>query len=339
MGRPESPTPSQVRRVIAIVEWYLTRYFRTESDNGVLDMYCDRARVGSFAVRRDSVLAGQPAALFRVLITTAMFQRQRDAQVLRILRGVPSSDARRICSQRSLLRLARLSPCECMRTSDALKTHCDLSKDPSTKLGVCTQNRDLECHLKRDTEVLRRYGYFGKVPTSIAFAVSESGGRDLRELREHVLRQATSPRDAAVRLEAALCRAFRVEKKIANMFLSVVSNPDLCGGEAPWSDGVDWSWFVVVDSNVDLFLKEIGFSGPWTYETRRRFVRSLGRKVDLSAFDNDLRPFNPRLVQQALYSFMSKSNRTLSQRDCSNEGAAVCGACSRLLRSLCPCCK
>ena len=42
--------------------------------------------------------------------------------------------------------------------------------------------------------------------------------------------------------------------------LSGVSNPDLARGLAPWTDGLDWRRFVVVDSNVDHFLASIGYT-------------------------------------------------------------------------------
>ena len=55
-------------------------------------------------------------------------------------------------------------------------------------------------------------------------------------------------------LERELSRAWRVNQKIASMFLSMVTNPDLSRGVAPWTRGIDWTYYVVVDSNVDLFL-------------------------------------------------------------------------------------
>jgi len=74
-----------------------------------------------------------------------------------------------------------------------------------------------------------------------------------------------------------------VNQKIASMFLSGVTNPDLSDGTAPWARGVDWTYFVVVDSNVDLFLASIGYGGGLSYDARREFIRAIAQHIDLSA--------------------------------------------------------
>jgi hypothetical protein len=93
---------------------------------------------------------------------------------------------------------------------------------------------------------------------------------------------------------------------------------------------------VVIDSNVDLFLSSIGYRGHGTYAARRGFVRSLAERIDLRRLNPRLRSFNPRLVQQAMYLFMSATNRRAARRDCSHEGARACRACPAALRSRCP---
>ena len=123
--------------------------------------------------------------------------------------------------------------------------------------------------------------------------------------------------------------------KIAAMFLSAVTNPALSSGLAPWAEGVDASAFVVIDSNVDLFLKAIGYPGPWTYGARRAFIQRLARRVPLDELKPGLARYNPRLVQQALYMFMSVSNRRDSARDCGALGWSACQACPRAVSSLC----
>ncbi|MCC6875746.1 MAG: hypothetical protein IT378_15675 [Sandaracinaceae bacterium] len=313
--------------------WYLDRYHDTSADVGVASMFCDSARVGSFAVDRAALAAGEGDALFRVLVATSMFQRRSDEQILRVLRGMPARDAAELTSAPQLLALADASACPHLRSNDALKTACDLSKDPETKLGRCEQRPALACHLKRHTVLLKRYGHFGKVPTSIALAVREHGAGELPALRAGVLRDAADPLERAKLLERRLSQAWRVDVKIASMFLSAVCNPDLSPGISPWSDGVDWSHFVVIDSNVDLFLRRTGYEGPWTYEARRALVQRIARRVDLSAYKSHLHPCNPRLVQQAIYLFTSVSNRRAAANDCSH--ADACGACPRVLREAC----
>jgi hypothetical protein len=47
LARPRAP---QLAATKAVVRWYLDQYFRRPSDPGVVEMFCDPARVGSFAV-------------------------------------------------------------------------------------------------------------------------------------------------------------------------------------------------------------------------------------------------------------------------------------------------
>lgn len=298
-------------------------------------MFCEPSRVGAFAVDRAALRAGDGRALFRLLVATAMFQRRQDVQILRILRGVGRADAREISDAERLLALVNKGGCVHMRSTRALAEECDLDKDPLTRVGCCRANPEIACHLKRHTVLLKRYGHFGKMPTSIALMVRESGAADLSALRRRVMRRARNPLERAELLERELSRAWRVNQKIASMFLSMVTNPDLSRGLAPWSRGLDWTYYVVVDSNVDLFLRAIGYRGPSSYDARREFVRELARSIDLTRFDATLRPYNPRLVQQAMYLFMSTANRRAAESDCMHGAPGTCASCPRPVRSRC----
>ncbi|WP_437984770.1 hypothetical protein [Sorangium sp. So ce117] len=333
LGRPRA---SQIAATKAVVRWYLEHHFRRPSDPGVLEMFCDPSRVGAFAVDRRALRAGDGRALFRLLVATAMFQRRQDVQILRILRGMGASDADEISDAEQLLALVDEGGCAHMRTTLALAEECDLDKDPRTRLGCCNANPKVACHLKRHTVLLKRYGHFGKVPTSIALMVREAGVEDLSALRRLVMRRAPDPLTRAQELERELSRAWRVNQKIASMFLSMVTNPDLSRGLAPWSRGIDWTYYVVIDSNVDLFLASIGYKGNGTYDARRDFLRELARVVDLTEFDSALQRYNPRLVQQAMYLFMSTANRRAAIADCVHLAPTACATCPRALRSRCP---
>lgn len=299
-------------------------------------MYYRADRVGPLAVRAEDFEAGRPAALFKVLVATTMFQRRQDRQIMRILCGLPAPVAREVGSLARLLTLADESPCAYLRDNAALLSSCDLAKDPETRRGMCGALPEHPCHLKRHTEALRRYGHFGKVPTSVALAIREAGASDLRTLYQQTLTAAASPDEAARRLEAILSAAWRVSQKIACMFLSVAANPHLGGRVAPWSVGVDWNHFVVVDSNVDLFLAALRYVGPGSYDARRSFVQALAQRVDLADMQPGLPSYDARLVQQAMYLFMSESNRKALTADCSHRQASACPACPGPLRTTCP---
>lgn len=332
---PELPriNRAQVALTTAAVRWYLDRYYGTPDDPGLLPMFCDPRRVGHFAAAPDAVRAGEPRALFRVLVTAAMFQRQRDAQVSAILRGIPPASARELTSAARLNRLAASSGCPHLASAEALDTSCDLTKVGG--VGTCSAQPTRACALKEHTVLLRRYGHFGKMPTSAALVVQESGVRGLRALHAHVCRGSSSPLERAQGLEQQLTRIWRISDKLAAMYLSALTNPDLGGGLAPWTEGIAWTHFVVIDSNVDLFLRALRFEGPWTYSARREFIQRLALRIDLSALGPGLQPYNPRLVQQAMYLFMSSSNRRASAADCSRNAPAACAVCPQALRSCC----
>lgn len=331
-----SVTSKQLAASLAVVKWYLSSYFRREDEPGTPALFLDPRHVGSFAVDRVALANGQPDALFRLLIAMAMFQRRQDVQILRILRGIGPEDAVELSTASRLLALADGGTCREMESNDRLQGSCDLAKDPETSTGCCSVNPSVSCHLKRHTVLLKRYGHFGKVPTSIAITIREAGASDLGELRARILQTVRDPVKRAERLEAALCEAWRVNQKIACMFLSAISNPDLSPHAAPWSDGIDWTRFIVVDSNVDLFLKSIGYRGLTSYDARREFISALARRIDLRRLDQRLRRYNPRLVQQAFYVFMSIVNRRVTPRDCMHVGANQCAKCPGAVRERCP---
>lgn len=330
------PRAHQVGATKAVVRWYLDTHFRRPSDPGVVDMFCDPSRVGSFAVDWRALRAGDGRALFRLLVATSMFQRRQDVQILRILQGMGAADAAEISDADRLLSLVDDSGCAHMRTTQALAAMCDLDKEPRTRVGCCGANPSVACHLKRHTVLLKRYGHFGKVPTSIALMVRESGAKDLAELRRLVMKRERDPLSRAQALEQELSRAWRVNQKIASMFLSMITNPDLSRGMAPWTRGIDWTYYVVVDSNVDLFLASIGYNGLGTYDARRDFIRELARGIDLTEFDGALQSYNPRLVQQAMYLFMSTTNRRAAAADCMHMAPSACATCPLVLRRRCP---
>ena len=331
------PTKQQVDTAREVTRWYLAIHYRTVDEPGMPAMFCDPRRIGAFAIERAAVKRGDAAALFSLLVTTAMFQRLQDRIVMGILRGIENDSAQEISSMARLLSLVDECECPHAQSTEALRLHCDLTKDLERGAGICEANPTVSCHLKRHTVVLRRYGHFGKMPTSIALALKEQGAASLPALRDNIMRSVHDPHDRALALEASLSRAWRVSQKIASMFLSAVCNPDIAlDGVAPWQDGIDWSHFVVIDTNVDLFLAAVGYRGTMTYDARRAYIQALTRQIDLSALDKGLQPYNPRIVQQALYLFMSTANRKPLARDCAHRGAVACAACPSSVRQICP---
>ncbi|MBL8619372.1 MAG: hypothetical protein JNM72_27405 [Deltaproteobacteria bacterium] len=319
-----APTPEQVAAARGVAKWYLERYHGTADDVGVVTMFADPARVGAFASPLEAIRAGEPGALFRLLVATTMFQRRQDLQIMRVLQGISAEDAAELTDIAGLRRAAQACGCPHATSLAGLIGACDLHKDDAG-VGACVAAPEVRCLPKRHAVLLKRYGHFGKVPTGLAHAVIEAGADDLRALKDRCVAEAAGPAGAAEALEGALRRAWRVSDKIAAMFLSMLSNPDLSPGLSPWSDGLDWGRWVVIDSNVDLFLARVGYVGLGTYGARRAFIEALAAEIDLSQLKPGLQSYNPRVLQQALYLFMSVTNRRALDRDCSR----VEGACER----------
>lgn len=326
------PTRSQVAAAARVSAWYLERYHGTPDDLGVPAMFTRRDLVGSFALTEDEFSEGRPQALFRMLVATTLFQRRQDQQVMRILRGLANSQVNELTHARGLLKQAAQTACPHAVSQSTLLSECDLTKDLEGR-AVCSRNPNLACALKEHSVWLKRYGHFGKVPTSAALMLRESGVRDLAELYSVVVGANETPRARAVAMEAALRQVWRVSEKISAMFLSAVCNIDLGSLRPPWLE-LDSSYFVVIDSNTDLFLEAIGYRGAKTYSARREFLWRIAERVDLSALKRGVRAYNPRIVQQAAYLMMSRVNRRAMTLDCSRQG--ICHLCPRPLRALCP---
>lgn len=330
-----SVTNAQVRVTEAVVAWYLDSYWMSPSDVGTPAMFFDPELVGHFAIEPDAFEAGEPRALARLLVAVSVFQRLRDQLVLRILHGMQVEHVVELTNLPGLADAARSSPCSASHSTEGLRASCDLGKDTNGR-GMCSQLPQGACSLHRHTEYLKRYGHFGKVPTSLALAIDDAGASSLADLYRRTLELHRTRIVRARALESVLCRAWRVNAKIAAMFLSLVCTPGLSRWQPPWRSGIGWERFIVIDSNVDQYLSSIGYSGTMTYDARRRFVTAVAEKIDLRRHSRRLACFNPRLVQQAMYMFAGRSNRLANNRDCRTGGAAACRACPRSLVIRCP---
>lgn len=328
-----TPTKDQVAVTATVVEWYFTTYHGREQDMGMAATFASPEAVGFFAINPHAIEAGHADEIFKLLVAVAMFQRLRDAIVMQTLRGIASCDAQELTSLTALLDCVDKAACPHAKSNEALKRTCDLTKDVSGQ-ARCTMAPEADCHLKRHSMLLRRYGHFGKVPSSAALMVRERGAPDLVALMQDVVTEAGNPGLASVRLEVAISGTWRIASKIAAMFLSLLTAPGMGFARVPWPSGIDWTRYVVVDRNVDLFLQTIGYGGSGTYDSRRDFVTALARQIDVSTFRPDLPPFHPRLVQQAMFCFMSKSNRRLAAVDCARDGR-LCARCPQALVERC----
>src|SRR4051812_11890357 len=174
-------------------------------------------------------------------------------------------------------------------------------------------------------------GDMGKLPTSAWLRLWKDGG--VRKVLADVCREEASPRERAALLVELFARVHRVGRKLATMFVSALSTPALAPGLTPWFPAIDGNELVVVDTNVARAVDAFREAGaPKTYAAREHWVRAQATQLDLRAFRSDLPPYSPRLVQEALYAFCSRSNRLANGDPCS-ERKTPCSGCSV---ALCP---
>ena len=202
--------------------------------------------------------------------------------------------------------------------------------------GCCSHAPDIPCYLKDHTVLLRRYGHFGKMPTSAALVAEESWGGGLATLYQRVLESFVDEHDRAIELERQLSRVWRVSNKVSAMFVSAVAAPDMGLAAPPWRAGLDWRWFLPIDVNIDKFLVAAKWDWTPSYDARRQAVLYLSEGISLGGLRSGLEDWNPRLVLQAINRFISRDNRRGVTRDCASLAPAECSKCPAPLRSLCP---
>jgi hypothetical protein len=315
--------PTEIRAAVA---WFVRERARGGDQR---PFYCDPNRVGTFAVAPEKLAAGDEAAIFRLFVTLSMYQALRDVVIMRQQRALPPASMRAVADAGLVKRSIGKQDCLTLRSADAFDEACDVGKiGEAVDCGRCP---GASCHVKDATVVFNRMGDMGKLPTSAWLRLWKDGGT--RRLLADVCRLEATPTKRAARLVERFAQVHRVGRKLATMFVSALSTPALAPGLTPWFPDVDGNELVVVDTNVARAvdaLREPGASR--TYNARAQWVREQAAQLDLREFRPDLPRHSPRLVQQALYAFCSKSNRVAGGDECVVRDAP----CSRCAPELCP---
>jgi hypothetical protein len=227
-----------------------------------------------------------------------------------------------IASRRSLATLVAASPCEHMRSADVFDARCDVRRE-SAALIDCVSHAGEPCHVKNTSIALRRMADMGKLPTSAFLHLGRSGV--IHRLLARVRTQTALPEERAKLLVAEFAVPYRIGRKLASMFVSAMSFPALSGGISPWFPEVDGSKLVVVDTNVRQAIRLLSPEENFgTYEACVAAVHRLAGEVDMREYSSAVPRFAPRLAQQALYLFRSRSNRRLHGDPCSLGPCAAC---------------
>ncbi|MBK8716790.1 MAG: hypothetical protein IPN32_18865 [Deltaproteobacteria bacterium] len=310
------------------VRWFLD----AEQRNTRMPFYCDPERVGAFAVAPDELAAGDNASVFRLFVTLSMYQALRDVVIMRQQQLLPRTSMRVVADAAFVKRSIARHGCPVLRTADAFEEGCDVAKvGEVVDCGTCPGTA---CHVKDATVVFNRMGDMGKLPTSAWLRLWKAGG--VREVLAEVCRDEASPTRRAALLVERFARVHRVGRKLATMFVSALSTPALAPGLTPWFPDIDGNDLVVVDTNVARAVDALREPGAAkTYDARERWVREQAAQLDLREFRPDLPSYSPRLVQQALYAFCSKSNRVARGDACSTRGTA-CPGCAPMICPFAP---
>jgi len=288
------------------LDWYFRGVYPRVEGRKILPFYCDPDRVGVFAVGTDELALGKDAAVFRLFVTLSMYQALRDVVVMRRQRSLTRAAMRVVADAGFVKRSILGHGCPMLLSADIFEQGCDVSKvgeavDCGTCPGVC-------CHVKDATFAFNRMGDMGKLPTSAWLRLWKDGG--VRGLLTKVCRQEASPTKRAALLVKRFAEIHRVGRKLATMFVSALSTPALAPGLTPWFPDIDGNALVVVDTNVARAVDSLRKrDAPKTYEAREAWVRKQAALLDLREFSPALPRYSPRLVQEALYAFCSRSNR------------------------------
>lgn len=331
--RPRLSKAAQ-EKLEAILSWYFTHYYGKLDGPGAIPFYCDKARVGAFATASEALAANDPGAIYRMATCLIMYQARKDQELMVAQRGMAPDQVALLTDESAINRVASAARCPHLRDRTALHSLCDLRTWESGTIE-CTWLFSEPCPAKDASQVLKRYGDFGKVPFSLASLPAAFGASDIADLHREARRVAPTPRARAQWLEAVFSQVWRVDKKIADFILSALSNPDLTPGIHPWRCGVDWRYFVVVDRHVMRALVDLGAPEAANYETYRAWLAAFARRTDLRRFTPHVHANNPRLIQQALYRFCSTLNREAAPSDCCHLAPRACRRCPMVLRRMC----
>ncbi len=124
-----------------------------------------------------------------------------------------------------------------------------------------------------------------------------------------ICRRYATPAQRAAAMVDAVATFYHVGEKLASMFVAALSTPALAPGLTPWFPALDGNSLLVIDTNVGRVIAALRPGGAKTYAARSAWLRKHAAAIDLSTVRADWPAHSPRLMQQALYWYRSRSNR------------------------------
>lgn len=295
-----------------LLDWYFNRIYGRHEGQGVLPFYCDESKVGHFAVSPELLAAGHPDSVFQLFVSLSMFQARRDVLIMEQQRSCSKADAEQMLLPSKLSNAAAVSGCSQLQSLEVLLNGCDVRKE----YGLVTcGNPEIFCPVRSASIWFRRFGDSGKMPMSAYFLFGKNG--DLEKTLKDARGAFVDPRKRADFLVSHFSTAFRVGRKLATLFVSFLTTPALAPGLTPWFPFVDGNHLVVVDAHAGRLIDQLRRGqGSRTYEARTEWIRSQAATIDLRKYHRYLPVNSPRMIQQALYAFGSRSNRDAWGEQC-----------------------
>lgn len=130
-----------------------------------------------------------------------------------------------------------------------------------------------------------------------------------------------TPAQRAAAMVAAVATFYHVGEKLASMFVAALSTPALAPELTPWFPALDGNSLLVIDTNVARVMDCLRPSGAKTYAARSAWLRRHAASFDLSTVRADWPAHSPRLMQQALYWYRSRSNREVVGLRCNHDAS------------------
>jgi hypothetical protein len=303
-----------------IVAWYLrTAYGRWEGP-GCTPFYASPAHVGTFAVDLDLLRARCDAELFKLFVLLGFYQARRDTLVMRLQRNLSATTVKELSSSSRLGSLVGNHYCERLESARSFESGCALKANDG--VVECEAHPGRACHVKQASLAFRRMADMGKLPTSAWFHIGQFG---IGAIFAAVCKETKSPKERAGRLVQRLATVHRVGQKLASLYVTILCTPELQPGFSPWSPECDGSNTLVLDTNVLQVARAIlSLSGNASYSAVQAAFLRVAMEIDLKELSRKLPNKSPRLVQQAVYVFRSRSNRIAMADACARAGCHSC---------------
>ena len=123
------PRASVSASLARVVRWYAQHVYGRIEGPGCTPFYCDRSRVGPFAISPKALARGTDDAIHQVLVTLSLYQARRDVDIMAVQRRMPRPAAKQLTSLPTLREVSARGRCELLRVSaNEFDSGCDVHR-------------------------------------------------------------------------------------------------------------------------------------------------------------------------------------------------------------------